>query len=153
MDGKVLTIGKLNRQQFWMSPRQGCQDNGYVSTPEVVIQNGEIRQSSCSKLWNKSKASNDNFLFQPLQQALQVQGIIQTNIQVKHQMVCFLKQLLFKAFSISEYSYWNIKFQQIEFRIEVKHLSWMGTDKRRLLGKMWRKRWTMLILRWIWFLL
>ena len=49
VNGKILQVGRLNREQFWISRNNECLENGYSSSKEIIIKNGEIVKSACSE--------------------------------------------------------------------------------------------------------
>ena len=49
VNGKILQVGRLNREQFWVSNNNQCLENGYSSSKEIIIKNGEIIKSACSE--------------------------------------------------------------------------------------------------------
>ena len=49
MNGQKLLAGKFrDRSQFWIDGDANiCEDNGFVASNEIKIQNGEIIESAC----------------------------------------------------------------------------------------------------------
>ena len=49
MNGQKLLAGKSgDRSQFWLDGDANiCEDNGFVATHEIKIQNGKIIESAC----------------------------------------------------------------------------------------------------------